>query len=817
MTDIADILVRSAPGADTYMTTVDEANKAAEEDKAATAGDYRRQHPGSPPLDEVDYGAMHYDGYTLTQDPATGEYQVPKMYQLPPPVDPQKIIEREQIRAKTTLLDLPPAHDVDGWDYTTNMLGAVGQGVRNAAQEYVDVSNSLGVGLAKMVVGEPEMNPAEMALWYKAHPLKGAPILPNAEWYTPGQSAVADLVMPLAQFATGYAVGPARLLKGATLLPKLGEDFLRSGVATALSFDPDQGNVGTLLRNSESVGSLLGKIGITDEDMALLDSTEGRSEFEKRLKLFVEDGLIGGIGTAAVKGVKLAAGTKLAGQIASGIMDAIGTIEGSGDAKAIGNLRQIGAIGEREKKKIAEGSPAGYVPQPAQTVGTRVIKTITDKQRAAGKAERAGVDDRSLRTGRESMAQTPASFKKNMATFDNAVTSFKPLRKTATAEAKFDHVVRGMADNLIWLYNRFPKEYAETAKLWYTGGNKLTRELADKHGLAHGQTIAAMATQSPQKDWFQNVGLAQRITDGLAEGRKRSFQATDEMREWAQQYADDAHKVRLNDAAKDLAKGSVDQSGYDKMVKYSQEKLRFDRESFEVLKEGRNEPLTDPEAQARWIRAWDETENSRSYNTLHPDGSIVGPALKKNGDPRSIAWGDFNTIAKGAAVLDPALKNDPEKMMKVISEALGDEHKVRSFYNNNAHPLEGTSVTSDTHNVAAALFKPLSGKSMEVKHNFGGGVGASASIESGASGTYGVYHEAVNLAAKEAGIIPAQMQSITWEAIRSLFKPEQKNAKLTKFVNDTWKKVQKGKMTREEGFEAIFTEAGGFSKPAWAP
>lgn len=62
MTDIADILVRSAPGADMYATTVEEANKAQEEDKAAAAGEYRRQLPGSPPLDEVDYGAMHYDG-----------------------------------------------------------------------------------------------------------------------------------------------------------------------------------------------------------------------------------------------------------------------------------------------------------------------------------------------------------------------------------------------------------------------------------------------------------------------------------------------------------------------------------------------------------------------------------------------------------------------------------------------------------------------------------------------------------------------------------------------------------------------------------
>ena len=51
---------------------------------------------------------------------------------------------------------------------------------------------------------------------------------------------------------------------------------------------------------------------------------------------------------------------------------------------------------------------------------------------------------------------------------------------------------------------------------------------------------------------------------------------------------------------------------------------------------------------------------------------------------------------------------------------MGKRHKIRSFYNNIITPMstEGHS-TIDTHAVAAVHLKPLSGKSLEVDHNFG--------------------------------------------------------------------------------------------------
>jgi hypothetical protein len=69
--------------------------------------------------------------------------------------------------------------------------------------------------------------------------------------------------------------------------------------------------------------------------------------------------------------------------------------------------------------------------------------------------------------------------------------------------------------------------------------------------------------------------------------------------------------------------------------------------------------------------------------------------------------------------------------------------------------------------------RPLSGNSREVSHNFGTNVkgerGPANSSVTGAQGTYGLYAEAYRRAAAKRGVLPREMQSITWEAVRGLF------------------------------------------------
>ena len=54
-----------------------------------------------------------------------------------------------------------------------------------------------------------------------------------------------------------------------------------------------------------------------------------------------------------------------------------------------------------------------------------------------------------------------------------------------------------------------------------------------------------------------------------------------------------------------------------------------------------------------------------------------------------------------------------------ISRVLGEQHKIRHFFNNIHNPGFGSDTTIDTHAVGAALLKPMSSSSGEVGANFG--------------------------------------------------------------------------------------------------
>jgi hypothetical protein len=88
----------------------------------------------------------------------------------------------------------------------------------------------------------------------------------------------------------------------------------------------------------------------------------------------------------------------------------------------------------------------------------------------------------------------------------------------------------------------------------------------------------------------------------------------------------------------------------------------------------------------------------------------------------------------------------------------------------------------------------------------------------GNKGMYGLYAEAYRQAAKDLGILPRELQSVTWEGIRGIFSPEQKrNPGFVREIADMWrnKGAHRGK-TPDERREAILTHAGGLKLPSWA-
>lgn len=345
--------------------------------------------------------------------------------------------------------------------------------------------------------------------------------------------------------------------------------------------------------------------------------------------------------------------------------------------------------------------------------------------------------------------------------------------KSKTTEGILGEFVDHVKGNLLYLYDSFKPELREEAKKWYDGARKISEEWAKKYGTETRQNAGVLAVLSPQKDWFMNVSLANRVIDINTNKSKEVF--SPEMFNWLKS---DPKRAILAKAAKKNLLGK----------RYDQISDTFDKAVF--------------------LRAWDEVNNSRSFDVYSPNGKTLGKKLNDDGSEGKVAWGSFPQIEKGISILGDGAREN-------IHNQLGEEHKVRNFFNNILQPnSKFGDVTIDTHAVAAGLLRPLSGGSTEVLHNLGGG--PSSKIV-GASGTYALFAEAYRNAAKERGVLPREMQSITWEAIRGLFKPTFKGqAKNKAFVDSVWKSYTKGRVKINEARNTISKFAGGIEDPGWA-
>lgn len=377
-----------------------------------------------------------------------------------------------------------------------------------------------------------------------------------------------------------------------------------------------------------------------------------------------------------------------------------------------------------------------------------------------------------LTVGLDSSRAGQKAFEKNVALV-REYPNYRPTRTANTTERQGERFIEMAKDNLLWLYDSVPQEIRERSHLWYDGAQKITDSWMKEFGIDKAQAAGAMAVLSPQKDWFMNVDLARRVI---------SIMDTQADTRWGAEMTTTAERI--------FGKPQY-------------------QEDVQAITGQRLADVESPALKAMWVRTYDEAFNSREHDLLSPEGDVMGPVMTLKGAPAKVAWGDLNSIAKAISILeDGSLEN--------ISARLGSEHKVRNFYNNILVPNSTNGhVTIDTHAVAAALLRPLSGSSLEVLHNFGG-AGAASSAPNGSSGTYGLYAEAYRRAAAERGTLARQMQSITWEAVRGLFTPgfksQQKNVDTTVGI---WENYRKGRLSLENARQEILDAAGGIAPPSW--
>jgi hypothetical protein len=214
---------------------------------------------------------------------------------------------------------------------------------------------------------------------------------------------------------------------------------------------------------------------------------------------------------------------------------------------------------------------------------------------------------------------------------------------------------------------------------------------------------------------------------------------------------------------------------------------------------------------SRWQ---DENGNWKyGFHINNPDGTQSPNAplarSENTGVRRTLTWGSFNEIGNA---LDAYYAPD----MGSISEAMGDGHKVRSFYNNIIAPWSRKGdLTGDTQAAAVAFLRPLGASSPAAK--LGMGQSGPSIGETGVSGLYPHIAEAYRRAADEVGILPREMQSITWEAIRGLWgSGEKTQTRVLNAVNSAWDKYRSGEWTLDQVHDELMGPNGEkINKPRW--
>jgi hypothetical protein len=447
-------------------------------------------------------------------------------------------------------------------------------------------------------------------------------------------------------------------------------------------------------------------------------------------------------------------------------------------------------------------------------------KDFAKKQAALEKCLAKSKELKALKTKQKSeMTKTLAGF------------ATDPEHPIATLAPKiYNVVIQNTQSNLEALINLFPKNLRNVAKLWYDGANKIANEFGVAYAQDVEQASGVLAVFSPQKDWFMNIALAERTLkiwhQQVILGNPNAIVWGPEMTaQWLKRGGEPQITTEATDSSLPIyEKGKVkavydsngehvfDEQGNPMFTGWSSANAEAGRnKAREILKQLEGRALKDLaiENQARFIRMYSEVNDAPAFMKYAPDGTNTKQASRSetSGKETRLAWGSYSTVQKAIRIMS----SDKATKLKVVSKELGNMHKVRSFYNNIVDPNnEDGHVTMDTHAVAALYWQALSGNSFEVSQNFGSSNVTNNSIL-GVNGLYAANAEAYRAAALTFGLLPREIQSITWEAVRLLFTAKWKsNKKNVDAVRAVWARYEKDKkFTIEDARAAVYQLATG--------
>ena len=337
-------------------------------------------------------------------------------------------------------------------------------------------------------------------------------------------------------------------------------------------------------------------------------------------------------------------------------------------------------------------------------------------------------------------------------------------------------VGRRIEKNLEWGHDRALQipELEARSQQWYPGAEKISKHFGKRFEVEPHVAGAVLAALSPQKDWYQNVSLGERLM------------STPMDYTWS--------------------------ADMEKMVpKILKADNKEHQKALAAIRGKKFAEIEDPMHAAVWARAYDEAYRPRRYRVITPEGEFGDFAQTKDRKESQAAWGSYNEIAN--AVRAFRSKGD----METISRSTGNAHKVRNFYGDIVQPNnpDNPDVTVDTHAIGSGLLKPgLAGTDWQVGIGLGG---RAKSVKSGMGGTYPLFADAFRAVANRRGMIPNALQSTVWDEKRASLGVGVPKAKAKKAaIHDLQKRFQAGELSHDEVLRMASDIAGPVGVPTWA-
>lgn len=364
----------------------------------------------------------------------------------------------------------------------------------------------------------------------------------------------------------------------------------------------------------------------------------------------------------------------------------------------------------------------------------------------------------------ELLMQNTERMRMNPAAYEKAAKQLKeiPMMRGTTVRnadkivGEFEEIA---SDNLAFVVEQAGPETIQSARQWYDTANMISTGVANRYGLPPEASHGIMAVFSPQTAWPINVARHERFID-MAFANPNELFAT---------FPGEVDNMILVGRGKVAGQIKRREKGF--WSKQSEADIRR-------MAETPFEQLRTKEDRFGKINLLDAVRNDPMVKDISPTGEILG-------DWGTITWGNTNITEKALRILANPTRGG-------VSGAMGPRGKVPSFYNNIAAPGSRAGIsTIDTHSAGAATLFPAGSDDLVTKRamGLGGAEGKPAAPDSAPTGTkglYGVFSDAHLLAAKKTGLLPREVQSITWEEVRRLWGQGKKTTGLKRAVEHIW-------------------------------